>query len=87
MPLPHLEPQFPLYRTPLTLLPTEPCIEHLRQSIMCSGDVALDRWEYDFEDKVSYLRTDAVPHVCKDWSMLSGWVSRNQLRLEDWRTN
>lgn len=31
------------------LMGEEHCIDHLRHSIMCSGNFALDHWKYDAE--------------------------------------
>lgn len=61
----------------------EHCLNHIRQSLMCSGDVALDRWYWDKEDKHSYLLTDNK-HVCRDFSKLSDWVKKYKYRPKDW---
>ncbi|KAF2162860.1 hypothetical protein M409DRAFT_26715 [Zasmidium cellare ATCC 36951] len=62
----------------------EHCIEHLRQSIMCSGDIAMDRWQRDPEDQESWLLTTGVPHVCRSFDSLSDWVKKHQLHKRDW---
>ena len=50
---------------------------------MCAGDISLDRWYWDKQDKTSYLLTD-VPHMCRDFSLLSDWVKKYKYKPEDW---
>lgn len=59
----------------------EHCIEHLRQSIMCSGDFALDSWLHDDEDDMNYLNTE-VTHVCRDYANLNDWAEKNAWDLQ-----
>jgi hypothetical protein len=62
---------------------SEHCIEHLRQSIMCSGDFALDYWRYDKETDKNWLKTD-VPHICRDFTAINDWVLENRYEYSSW---
>lgn len=61
----------------------EHCLNHLRQSIMCSGDVSLDRWVYDEQEHRRWVKTD-VPHICRNFNALIQWVSQYQYVDSDW---
>ncbi|KAK5950144.1 hypothetical protein OHC33_008859 [Knufia fluminis] len=79
----HAEHYFPNDTEAELIWHREHCIDHLRQGIMCSGDIAMDRWQYDIETDQNWLKTD-VPHVCRNFESLSNWVKKWRFRNRDW---
>lgn len=61
----------------------EHCLDHIRQSLMCSGDFTLDRWEYDQETGKNWLKTD-VPHICRKFDVFQDWLNKYKYVEEDW---
>lgn len=49
------------------------CIDHLRQAIMCAGDVTTLSWAWvdDFNASVGY---GTILHTCRDYSAIEEWA-------------
>lgn len=60
------------------------CFEYLRQSIMCSGDLALEGDQTTFPDgSVGSDGWDAK-HVCRDWTQIKDYLEANRADDEVW---
>lgn len=59
------------------------CIEHLRHSIMCSGDFTLDHWKKSEVMKKNWLKTD-IPHICRDSGAMRDWGLKFKFNKPDW---
>ncbi len=55
--------------------PTRHCLNYLRQSLQCRGDLQLDAYQY--AHKVNPLHPHAVRR-CKDWRVVYDKVTENQ---------
>ncbi|KAE8356756.1 hypothetical protein BDV28DRAFT_144878 [Aspergillus coremiiformis] len=51
----------------------EHCLDYLRQSVMCSGDVTLEPPDEHPEKGKSPLQGWGVRHVCRSWNEIEGW--------------
>ncbi|KAJ4479293.1 hypothetical protein J3R30DRAFT_3682556 [Lentinula aciculospora] len=60
----------------------EHCIGHIRQSLMCFGDMTMNVYQYSKNHGYAVLRTD-VAHTCRDFDKLKAWTEENWLDLED----
>jgi hypothetical protein len=52
------------------------CIDTIRQSLMCSADVAVIGYEWFEREKMTRGRFNAV-HKCRDWSRIREWAEDN----------
>ncbi|KAK0755807.1 hypothetical protein N5P37_011681 [Trichoderma harzianum] len=51
----------------------EHCIDHIRQMLMCSGDMTLIPTEWTDYLERNYVNSD-VPHTCRNFAKLRDWV-------------
>lgn len=60
------------------------CIELLRQSAICKGDISVTafRWLKQV-DLVEPRTKEGVPHQCVDWEKLSSWARARSVNLFD----
>ncbi|KAK3390161.1 hypothetical protein B0H63DRAFT_519395 [Podospora didyma] len=60
------------------------CFEYLRQSIMCSGDLALEGQQTTFP--AGFKGSDGwdAKHVCKDYGQILGYLEANRANDEVW---
>ncbi|KAE8385346.1 hypothetical protein BDV23DRAFT_188304 [Aspergillus alliaceus] len=49
------------------------CLDYLRQSVMCSGDVTLEPPDEKPEKGKSPLQGWGVKHVCRNWEEIEAW--------------
>ncbi|THU87172.1 hypothetical protein K435DRAFT_970007 [Dendrothele bispora CBS 962.96] len=49
------------------------CLSHIRQSLMCAGDMTPNVYQWSNSHGRAILRTD-VPHTCRDFGKLREWV-------------
>lgn len=49
------------------------CLSHIRQSLMCAGDMTPNVYQWSENHGRAILRTD-VPHTCRDFGKLREWV-------------
>ena len=54
------------------------CINSIRESIMCHGDVSVNVWQWDEEEKWSKPHFDNV-HMCRSHDSLLGWAKDHSL--------
>jgi len=59
----------------LTLSATEHCIDHIRQFLMCSGDMTLIPTMWSDHIQRNYVESD-VPHTCRNFGKLRDWLTR-----------
>ncbi|KAE9403033.1 hypothetical protein BT96DRAFT_879063 [Gymnopus androsaceus JB14] len=55
------------------------CIDTIRQSLMCSGDVTPLVWAWDEEKNKTLGRTDIV-HECRDFSKIQQWAEVHHMQ-------
>ncbi|KAE9385956.1 hypothetical protein BT96DRAFT_891870 [Gymnopus androsaceus JB14] len=60
----------------------EHCIGHIRQSLMCFGDVTINPSQWSKNHGYAFLRTD-VAHTCRDFDRLRDWTEENWFDLQD----
>ncbi|KAJ4465954.1 hypothetical protein C8J55DRAFT_462162 [Lentinula edodes] len=60
----------------------EHCVGHIRQSLMCFGDMTTNVYQYSKNHGYAFLRTD-VAHTCRDFEKLKSWTKDNWLDLKD----
>jgi len=60
------------------------CIDYIRQSIMCCGDVALEGQQTTFPEGL--LGSDGwdAKHVCKDYGQVISWMNEKRTNDEVW---
>ncbi|KAH8647914.1 hypothetical protein BX600DRAFT_518318 [Xylariales sp. PMI_506] len=58
------------------------CIDSLRQSIMCHGDIATVYWRYNEVRRIP-LPQLAVTHTCRDFDLIKEWALERQLFLDE----
>ncbi|PIG83870.1 hypothetical protein AARAC_001829 [Aspergillus arachidicola] len=51
----------------------EHCLDYLRQSVMCSGDVTLEPPDEMPKKNQSPLQGWGVTHACRSWEQIEGW--------------
>ncbi|RMZ41046.1 hypothetical protein CA14_001677 [Aspergillus flavus] len=51
----------------------EHCLDYLRQSVMCSGDVTLEPPDEMPQKNRSPLQGWGVTHACRSWEQIEGW--------------
>ncbi|KAL6817552.1 hypothetical protein V8C40DRAFT_253301 [Trichoderma camerunense] len=56
-----------------TVIHQEHCIDHIRQMLMCSGDMTLIPTEWTDYLGRNYVNSD-VPHTCRNFAKLRDWV-------------
>jgi len=54
------------------------CIDTIRQTLMCSGDVTPLVWDWDPVRKMTLGRTDTL-HECRDFSKLQEWAVEHRM--------
>lgn len=61
------------------------CFDYLRQSIMCSGDVALEGMQTTFPE-ADLGGSDGwdAKHVCRDYSQVYRYLSRRRALNDNW---
>ncbi|KAL0568460.1 hypothetical protein V5O48_013525 [Marasmius crinis-equi] len=56
------------------------CIEHLRQSLICSSDVSLIVWQWSSEKNRSVFQS-GTPHTCRNFDKIAEWAKKPEHRL------
>jgi hypothetical protein len=65
--------------SPLDLTQTlEHCLEHLRELVMCRGDVALTTFFYRGDEIAAKLLAE---HECVNWASLENWSKQRSVDL------
>ncbi|PKK42873.1 hypothetical protein CI102_11911, partial [Trichoderma harzianum] len=64
---------YPPSTHPNTIIHQEHCIDHIRQMLMCSGDMTLIPTEWTDYLERNYVNSD-VPHTCRNFAKLRDWV-------------
>ncbi|KAF3067689.1 hypothetical protein CFAM422_008577 [Trichoderma lentiforme] len=64
---------YPPSTHPNTIIHQEHCIDHIRQMLMCSGDMTLIPTEWTDYLGRNYVNSD-VPHTCRNFAKLRDWV-------------
>ncbi|KAM6476508.1 hypothetical protein HDV62DRAFT_384328 [Trichoderma sp. SZMC 28011] len=64
---------YPPSTHPNTVIHQEHCIDHIRQMLMCSGDMTLIPTEWTDYLGRNYVNSD-VPHTCRNFAKLRDWV-------------
>ncbi|KAH9914382.1 uncharacterized protein BXZ73DRAFT_24978, partial [Epithele typhae] len=77
----ELRAQLAVPRAERTAQPTDHCLNYLRQSILCRGDMHLEGWQYP--DIFTNFQRDSVRR-CRDWRGVYEWVEANQLEYAGW---
>ncbi|KAF2094940.1 hypothetical protein NA57DRAFT_15870, partial [Rhizodiscina lignyota] len=54
------------------------CFDYLRQAIMCSGDMALEKAALKDQKPVRSVNGWGVTHQCRDWDAMFEWVERHR---------
>jgi len=54
------------------------CIDTIRQTLMCSGDITPLVWAWDEEKNMTLGRTDTV-HVCRDFGKIQEWAEEHRM--------
>ncbi|CAK4033803.1 Cyclochlorotine biosynthesis O [Lecanosticta acicola] len=60
-------------------LHNEHCIDFLRQSAMCHGDVGLITFEWSPSNRIPVA--NATTHQCVDWNRLDKWTKQRSLDM------
>jgi len=60
-------------------LHNEHCIDYLRQSAMCHGDVGLITFEWSPTNRIPVA--NATTHQCVDWNMLDSWTKERSVDM------
>ncbi|KAK8049891.1 hypothetical protein PG994_011621, partial [Apiospora phragmitis] len=60
------------------------CFDYLRQSIMCSGDVALEGEQTTFPEGFDGSDGWDAKHVCKDYSEVYAYLEKNAVNNRTW---
>lgn len=55
------------------------CIDFLRQSAMCHGDVGLITYEWNPLNRIPLA--NITQHQCVDWTRLSGWMEERSVDM------
>ncbi|KAJ8093851.1 hypothetical protein PM082_009715 [Marasmius tenuissimus] len=74
----------PDYYPPVEDWHVQHCIEHLRQAILCSSDVSLIIYHWNYEQNSTYGRS-ATPHTCRNFDTIYEWAKdpKNNLPLNE----
>jgi hypothetical protein len=59
----------------------EHCIEELRQSLMCHGDMSLLTYNWVEGESLPHANFNTI-HTCKNWDKIMDWVMDRDVRLE-----
>lgn len=54
------------------------CIDYIRQSIMCSGDMTLDYAEVQEDGTRKGFSGANSTHQCRDWDAIVNWAVENR---------
>jgi len=60
------------------------CFDYMRQSIMCSADVALEGAQTTFPDGIDGSDGWDAKHVCKDYSQVFNYLEKNRADDDEW---
>ena len=61
----------------LTALCIDHCIDELRLSVMCHGDISLITWGWEDTEATPYANFK-VEHECRNWDNILEWTKAHQ---------
>ncbi|THU87176.1 hypothetical protein K435DRAFT_782575 [Dendrothele bispora CBS 962.96] len=74
----HYSDSFPLFQKGHF----EHCVGHIRQSLMCFGDMTPNVYQWSRNHGQAFMRTD-VAHTCRDFDKLKQWMDDHWLDFDE----